>query len=223
MPGKLLVIDDEPMIRNLLVDSFEAESFIVYTAKDYDDAMEKMSCRPDIILLDINMPGRDGLELCSAIREHVSCPVLFLTARVTDEDKIRGLMTGGDDYITKPFNMDELIARVTAHLRREQRHTSGEVRFSGGLAIRYDERAVYHGNKQIPFSRREFDILSLLSQNPGLVFDKERIYEAVWGLEAEGSADVVKEHIRKIRAKLQQAIGRDVIETVWGVGYKWEK
>ena len=221
MPDKLLVIDDEPMIRQLLTDCFEAEGFLVYTARDYEDAMDKLSCRPDLLLLDINMPGRDGLELCRAVREHLSCPILFLTARVTDEDKIRGLMTGGDDYITKPFHLEELTARVTAHLRRERRRGGGEVRFSGELAIRYDERAVYCGNDPVPLSRREFDIVALLSQNPRLVFDKERIYEAVWGLEADGSAEVVKEHIRKIRAKLQQAAGRDVIETVWGVGYKW--
>ncbi len=222
-PYKILVIDDEKMIRDLLRDHFESEDYLVYTAENYDTAIRQLNHRPDIILLDISMPGIDGLSLCRNIRETVSCPILFLTAKVTELDTIMGFQAGGDDYITKPFRLKELSARVQAHLRRQERkHISGDIRFSNGLVIQYENRTVLYNNKEIPFSKREFDLVTFLARHPGQVFERDQIYESLWGLEADGSSEVVKEHIRKIRAKLSEVTGRDIIETVWGVGYKWQ-
>ena len=124
----------------------------------------------------------------------------------------------------KPFSLVELEARVQAHLRREARHQSqARVRFAGELAIDYLERRLFFGQEEIPLTKKEFDIVELLSQNPGQVFDKERIYEMVWGYDAEGDSNVIKEYVRKIRARLREVTGLDYIETVWGVGYKWKK
>ena len=219
---KILMIDDERMMRDLIKDHFTAEGYLVYTANDYESAMSGLNAEPDLILLDINMPGPDGLSLCRDIRDYISCPILFLTAKVTEQDKVHGLMAGGDDYITKPFSLEELTARVSAHLRREERQKiRNELRFSNGLVLVYGERTVCFKEKEIPFSKREFDIIELLSQNDGHVFEREQIYEKLWGLEADGNSDVIKEHIRKIRAKFLEATGNCMIETVWGVGYKW--
>lgn len=224
MAHKLLLVDDELMILDMLRLHFEGEGYIVLTAKTAGEALEKLSQGPDLILLDINMPGMDGLELCGQIRDHIACPILFLSARVGDEDKIQGLAVGGDDYITKPFHMPELLARVAAHLRREQRHaTATSAHFEDGLVIDYAGRAVYHGQTPLDFSGKEFEIIRLLSMNAGMVFDRERIYEKLWGYEGEGDSIVVKEHIRKIRNKLAAQTEKQYIETVWGVGYKWVK
>jgi DNA-binding response OmpR family regulator len=177
---------------------------------------------PDIILLDINMPGMDGLEVCQRIRMHVNCPILFLTAKVSEQDKINGLMIGGDDYIIKPFSIDELGARVKAHLRREARSNIKEkIKFTQELTINYSERSVYYKDEEVALTKTEFDILELLSMNKGQVFDKERIYEKLWGYDSEGDSAIVTEHIRRIRLKLSKYTEKPLIETVWGVGYKW--
>ncbi len=167
------------------------------------------------------MPGMDGLTVCRTIREHVACPILFLTARIESADQIAGFQAGADDYIVKPFDLDELGARVAAHLRREQRHSRAAVRFFGECAVDYSARTVTVGGQAVALSRREFDILELLSLHAGQVFDRERIYELVWGIDGGGSSDTVMEHVRKIRAKLAAHTSRSCIETVWGCGYKW--
>ncbi len=224
MKSKLLIIDDEEMILNMLKRNFEMENYSVLTAKNAEEALARLTNSPDMILLDINMPGMNGLELCTLIREHISCPILFLTARVTEQDKINGLAVGGDDYITKPFSMDELMARVMAHLRREKRsHSVTKAKFEGQLIIDYGNHTVYYDNKQLDFSNKEFQIIRLLSMNAGMVFDRETIYEKLWGFNNEGDSIVIKEHIRKIRNKLAEYTDKQYIETVWGVGYKWKK
>lgn len=224
MTYKIMVVDDEVMLTQLLSAHLADCGYLVFTANSGAEAMDKLRYQPDLIMLDINMPGMDGLELCSAIRDHVSCPILFLTARITEQDKVVGLMSGGDDYITKPFGLNELTARIAAHLRRDAR-TKAMIKIltSGKLTVDLNQRTVSYEGADILMSRREFDILELLIQHPGQVFDRERIYEAVWGYDAEGDSVVVKEHIRKIRAKLLEATGQKYIETVWGVGYKWSK
>ena len=224
MKRKILVVDDEVMITELLLDHLGDEGYEVYIANSAARALELLSENPDLIILDINMPETDGLEFCKNIREHVWCPILFLTARISEQDKINGLQYGGDDYITKPFSLKELSARVAAHLRRDERSRGGApVLTSGELLVNLSQRRVFYRDKEIDVSRREFDLIEFLLSNAGQVFDRERIYERIWGCDADGNADVIKEHIRKIRAKLCEAAGEEYIETVWGVGYKWNR
>ena len=175
-------------------------------------------------MLDINMPGTDVLAVCQRIRDHISCPILFLTARIEDADKVKGFAVGGDDYIVKPFSLIELEARVRAHLRREARHNfEAQIKFAGDLTIDYSERCLFFGGKRVGLAKKEFDIVEVLSQYPGQVFDKERIYEKVWGYDSEGDSSVVAEHIRRIRSKISAYTDKSYIETVWGCGYKWVK
>lgn len=225
MKHKILVVDDEAMITELLSDHLGDEGYEVYTANSAADALRLLPKNPDLIILDINMPETDGLEFCKNIREHVYCPVLFVTARITEQDKINGLQYGGDDYITKPFSLKELSARVAAHLRRDERTRGGSasVLTSGELLVNLSQRRIFYRDAEIEVSKKEFDLIEFLLTNAGQVFDRERIYERIWGYDADGSADVIKEHIRKIRAKLHEAAGEEYIETVWGVGYKWKR
>ena len=181
----LLIVDDETGIVDMIKSYFEPE-YDILTAYSGREALEKVSARPDLILLDINMPEMDGLEVCRQIREYINCPVLFLTARIESADKVVGFQTGADDYIVKPFDLDELGARIAAHLRREQRRQgNAAVRFFRELAIDYSARTVQLNGENIPLSKREFDIVELLSMNAGQVFDRERIYELVWGLDGD--------------------------------------
>lgn len=222
MKHKILVVDDEKGIATMMKSYFEMSGYHVYSAYDGKEALEKVACQPDIILLDINMPEMDGISVCQRIRKHISCPILFLTARIENKDKIIGLQAGADDYITKPFDIDELGARVEAHLRREQRkREQSVVRFFDELVIDYLKREVTVNSNLILLSKKEFDILELLSMNAGQVFDRERIYEVIWGIDGSGSSDTIMEHIRKIRSKLAVYTRHSYIDTVWGVGYKW--
>ena len=217
----ILIVDDERGIVDMM-NTYFSPQYEVLTAYSGEEAIQKAEKQPDLILLDINMPGIDGLTVCQTIREHITCPILFLTARIESTDKINGFQVGADDYIVKPFDLDELAARIAAHLRREQRrHNQSIVRFFGELAVDYSARTVTIHNKPVILSKREFDILELLSLNTGQVFDRERIYEAVWGIDGDGNSDTVMEHIRKIRSKLAVHTLHSYIETVWGCGYKW--
>ena len=222
MQEKILIVDDERGVVDMLKSYFEMRSFQVYTACSGEAALQQVAKNPDIVLLDINMPGMDGLTVCEKIRDHISCPILFLTARIETADKIRGFQAGGDDYIVKPFDIEELGARVAAHLRRENRKQEQSVlRFYGDMVIDYSRREVSVNGTLVTLSRKEFDIVELLSLHAGQVFDRERIYDIVWGLEGEGSSDTIMEHIRKIRGKFAGVSLHGYIETVWGVGYKW--
>lgn len=222
MNKKLLIVDDEKGIVTMLKKYFETQGYQTFYAFNGKEALEKATCQPDIILLDINMPEIDGLTVCQRIREHISCPILFLTARIETGDKIKGFDAGADDYIVKPFDLDELGARVEAHLRRENRKQGQTIlRFFGDMAIDYSKHEITIGQAPVMLSKKEFDIVELLSMNVGQVFDRERIYDAVWGLEGDGNSDTIMEHIRKIRAKFAALSLHSYIETVWGVGYKW--
>lgn len=224
MAQNIMVVDDEIEILNMLKRYFTLNGYHVITATDGKEALEKMNCQPDIILLDINMPDLDGLSLCKSIRNFVTCPILFLTANIEEQDKIKGFGVGGDDYIVKPFSIDELGARVAAHLRRENRaNFKTKVMFDDFWVIDYMERAVYFKNQQIPLLKKEFDIIEVLSLSAGQIFDKERLYEAAWGIDGLGNNSVVAEHIRKIRAKFEAVGAKPYIQTVWGVGYKWQR
>ena len=223
MRNKILIVDDEPGVVALLKDYFEINNYLVLTARGGEEAIKQAGREPDIILLDINMPKMDGLEVCRRIREHISCPIIFLTARALDMDKITGFVSGGDDYVTKPFSIEELGARVAAHLRRENRRAGNtKVRFEDDLVIDYAANTVSIQGEEIQLAKKEFEIIALLSENRGQVFDKERIYERLWGYYADGDSSVIAEHIKRIRSKLKSAGAGEHVETVWGVGYKWK-
>ena len=222
MNEKILIVDDEKGVVDMLKSYFEMRSFQVYTARNGEAALQQIARNPDIVLLDINMPDMDGLTVCEKVREYISCPILFLTARIETADKIKGFQAGGDDYIIKPFDIDELGARVSAHLRREGRkQEQSTLRFFKDMVIDYSKREVSINGVQIALSKKEFDIVELLSVHSGQVFDRERIYDIVWGLDGDGSSDTIMEHIRKIRSKFAAVSLHSYIETVWGVGYKW--
>lgn len=234
--SRILIADDEKELVALLKDSLEERGHVVLTAYDGPQALQQARCLPDLILLDVMMPGADGFEVCRRIRADVDCPILFLSARQAEADRIRGLTLGGDDYLLKPFSLKELLARIDAHLRREARaqerrgaaaggapHRGSRLTF-GALSLDLLARQAVVGERPLALTRREFDVVELLALHPGQVFSKEQIYERVWGYDAEGDAATVTEHVKKIRAKLAEAgAPLDWIATVWGIGYRWEK
>jgi len=220
MAYRILVADDEADIVRLLQDLFTRQGYQVLAACGGKEALELCSQKPDLILLDVNMPDMDGFTLCRQIRDFVSCPILFLTAKTEEADVLTGLGLGGDDYLTKPFRVAELRARVAAHLRREQRTPHARLR-RGALDFDLGERAVYWKDTPLKLTKGEYAICEYLAMHPGQTFSKEQLYEAAFGYDGEADASAVTEHIKNIRAKLRPA-GESPIETVWGVGYKWK-
>lgn len=224
MGYRLLIIDDDRALLKMLRRYFEMKKYEVITAENGAEGLEKMKLQPDIILLDINMPWIDGIEVCRRIRDKTACPVLFLTARTEEQDIVNGLSSGGDDYICKPFGLKELDARIMAHLKREERGRSRtKRRFRGELSIDYGAKAVQIHEAALELTKLEYAIVEFLSMNPGMVFEKERIYERVCGLDAGGDSRVITELVRRIRNKLRQYTETEYIETVWGMGYRWKK
>lgn len=217
----ILIVDDERDIADMLKGYFELSGYLAAVAYDGDAAIQATRRNPDLILLDVNMPGRDGFEVCRTIRESVTCPIIFLTARVEDADMIDGFASGGDDYVTKPFSLQVLGARVAAQLARERRRSAlSVVRMSDEISIDFGRMQVFVNGKPVPLPRKEYEICALLAKHPTQVFDRAMIYERVWG--GAGDSSVVTEHIRRLRRALQEA-GADpaCIRTVWGVGYSW--
>jgi two-component system, OmpR family, lantibiotic biosynthesis response regulator NisR/SpaR len=181
--------------------------------------------KPALIILDVMMPEMDGFELCEQIRKSVSCPIIFVSAKNSEQDRIKGLMVGGDDYIEKPFSLKELKTRIYAHLRREHRNRHKEYHrlHQKNLIIDTSAYEVHCHNEKVTFTHREFEILKYFVLHPNQVLSKDQIYDHVWGLEAIGDTFTVTEHIKKIRAKLlKHDPNTTYISTVWGVGYKWE-
>ncbi len=224
MPYKILIIDDDTELLKMLRKYFEMKKYEITTAENGIEGLNKIKLQPDIILLDVNMPKIDGIEICRKIRDKVSCPIIFLTARVEEQDIVNGFSSGGDDYILKPFNLKELDARIAAHLKREERRKiKTECSFWGELSIDYRAKTVQIHEKYLELTKLEYAIIEFLSMNPGMVFDKERIYEKVCGFDAEGDSRVITELIRRIRNKFQKYTETEYIETVWGMGYRWIK
>lgn len=224
MKYKILIVDDDKSLLKMMHGYFELKEYQVITAGNGEEALEKVNENPDLILLDINMPKFNGIEVCRRIRDKISCPILFLTARIEEQDRVNGLLSGGDDYILKPFSLKELDARIIAHLKREERHkVRSEYRFKNDLIIDYISKRVQIGAEYVDLTKMEYEILEFLSMNPGQVFDKERIYEKVCGYDAEGDSRVVTEIIRRIRKKFADWTVAEYIETVWGMGYRWTK
>lgn len=224
MQNKILLVDDDLALLKMLSRYLSGKNYEIMTAENAITAITMIKDQPDLILLDINMPGMDGLELCRQIRDKISSPILFLTAKAEEQDRVNGLLSGGDDYIVKPFSLKELEARIIAHLKREERRrTDISYHFSGGLMIDYSARTVSFGDTVIDFTRTEFEIIEFLSMHPGQVFDRERIYERVCGYDAEGDSRGITELVRRIRKKLNACTQTEYIETVWGMGYRWRK
>ncbi|SHE09974.1 transcriptional regulator [Chlamydia abortus] len=225
MKEKILIVDDEHEIVDFIRDALLDDGYEVAAAYSGEQVFEQLAARPDLIILDVMMPGMNGWEVCHAIRGRVSCPILFLSARHGEEDQIRGLMVGGDDYMVKPFSIKEMKARIKAHLRREQRNRTDRSRLilhDGELALDTESYELYIRDQRISLTVREFEIVQFMLMHPNQVFSREQIYEKIWGLNAEGDSSTITEHIKKIRAKLADADpDRTYISTVWGIGYRW--
>ena len=229
MAYRILIVDDEPILTELLSSHLQDHGYTVSVANSSDEALAKLNTKPNLILLDINMPGMDGLELCKVIRNHIVCPILFLTARITEQDKVNGLRAGGDDYITKPFNPLELTARVRTQLRRytryntaapQQEQTEKDIR---GLHMDKDAHHCSLNGQEVVLTSIEFNILWYLCERQGSVVSSEELFEAVWGEKYLDNNNTVMAHIARIREKLKEPARRPkYIKTVWGVGYTIE-
>lgn len=218
--ANILAVDDDRDLCTLLKTALERDGHMVETRCTGADVTSSLCRWADCILLDIMMPGEDGFATCRRIRALAACPILFLTAKTEEADVLTGLGLGGDDYLSKPFRIAELRARVAAHLRRESRAPRSRIR-RGGLDFDLEERAVYCGEEPLHLTRGEYAICAHLAAHPAQTFTKEQIYEAVFGFDGTADSSAITEHIKNIRAKLR-AVGLSPIQTVWGVGYKWE-
>ena len=226
----IIIVDDEREIADLVDVVLQNEGYETLKFYDSQEAYREIQSNAniDLAILDVMMPGIDGFELCTKIRENYTYPIIMLTARIEDIDKITGLSIGADDYVTKPFNPLELLARVKAQLRRYKKYDAKKANtkiFEGnGLMINQNEHTVLLFDEKINLTPTEFDILWLLCENAGSVVSSESIFEAVWKEDYLDSNNTVMVHIRRLREKLKEP-PRDprIIKTVWGVGYKVEK
>lgn len=216
---KILAVDDDVQILKLIRNALAKEGYEVTVQSDPLELKKMKLTDYQLILLDVMMPKVDGFTLCEEIRGKVDCPILFLTAKTKEADIIRGLGIGGDDYITKPFGIGELRARVKAHLRRETREKKHVVSVNG-VRFYLKEKKAYYSGKELGLTKSEYAICEYLALNRGQVFSKDRIYEHVFGYEKESDNSVITEHVKNIRAKGKKA-GFEPIETVWGIGYRW--
>lgn len=223
----ILIVDDDENIRNLLSIYLENEGFNTIKANNAKEAIEIIEGNEiELILLDIMMPQMDGIEACMKIRKEKNMPIIMISAKSEDMDKIHGLIAGADDYITKPFNPLELIARVKAQLRRYQKYnTQANISKSrieiGDLLIDTDTRQVWVGREEIRLTPKEFDILELLARNKGITLSIRKIYEMVWKEEFFKADNTVTVHITNLREKIEANPKNPIyIKTIWGVGYK---
>lgn len=219
--ARLLVIDDEKAILDLVKNSLEKDGHIVTICESAADVTINTLKNYDLILLDIMMPDVDGFMFCNKIRGIVDCPILFLTAKVMETDIIYGLGIGADDYITKPFRIGELRARVTAHLRRERREHHNTLGFEQEIKFDLSSKELFMKGKKVDLTKSEYEICEYLARNRGQVFTREQIYEAVFGFDGNSDNSTIATHIKNIRSKLA-GYGVTPINTVWGVGYRWE-
>jgi DNA-binding response OmpR family regulator len=221
---KILVVDDEPTIREIVVGYLERDGFKTLEAADGNRARELLeSDPPDLVVLDLMLPGTDGLELCRWIRSRSRLPVIMLTARGEESDRIVGLELGADDYVTKPFSPRELAARVRTVLRRAEPEIVPEEQLSfDGLAIDSSTREVTRDGEHLRLTAREFDLLWFLASHPRRVFSREQLMRRVWGYSAALDTGTVTVHMRRLREKIEADPSHPRhLETVWGVGYRF--
>jgi len=220
----ILVVDDEPVVRDVVVKYLERDGFATMQAANGDDARGLIETRePSLVVLDVMLPGIDGLELCRWIRSRADLPVILLTARVDEADRIVGLELGADDYVTKPFSPRELVSRVRAVLRRSQPdRLRTHVVSAGDLSIDSGARRVTRGGEDVALTAKEFDLLWLLARNPGVVFSRETLMERVWGYHSAVDTGTVTVHVRRLREKIEPEPSTPThLQTVWGVGYRF--
>ncbi len=227
--SRILIIEDEESIADLEKDYLEVSNFEVKVETRGDTGLKAALAEPfDLIILDLMLPGMDGFEVCRRIREQKNVPILMVSAKKDDIDKIKGLGLGADDYMTKPFSPSELVARVKAHLAQYERlvgvgkpeNTVIEIR---GLKIDKTARRVWVDGEERQFTTKEFDLLTFLAENPNHVFSKEELFRRVWNMDSVGDIATVTVHIKKIREKLEYDTSNpQYIETIWGVGYRFK-
>lgn len=222
MKYKILAIDDDEKILRLIANALKANNFHVETRKYIEEINICDFTGFDLILLDVMMPI-SGLEICRSIRSQIATPILFLTAKDFEEDLLKGIQAGADDYITKPFSIKELIARIQMHLRREERsnHASKE-EIDSNIAFYRDRQEVYYQSKRISLTKREFDLLYLLAKNENRIFSTEELYNYLYPVDSDAQLRSITEYIYQIRQKFK-IHQIDPIKTVWGGGYKWKK
>ena len=216
----ILAVDDDRDLCDLLRTALERDGHTVTVLHSGAEVAERHCAWADCILLDVMMPGEDGFATCRRVRALAGCPILFLTARTGEADVLRGLGLGGDDYLTKPFRLAELRARVNAHLRRQNRAPSHRIQ-RGGVTFDLQAGEAFCGEVPLRLTRGEYALCEYLALHAGRTFSKEQLYEAAFGFDGTADTSAVTEHIKNIRAKLR-ACGLQPIETVWGIGYRWK-
>ena len=227
--SRILIIEDEEAIADLEKDYLELSDFDVTIEHDGEEGLKQaLSGDYGLIILDLMLPGMDGFEVCKHIREKKDVPVIMVSAKKDDIDKIRGLGLGADDYLTKPFSPSELVARVKAHLSRYSRLVGNNAKKndiieSRELKIDKTARRVFIDGVEKPFTTKEFDLLTFLAENPNHVFSKEELFRQIWNMESVGDIATVTVHIKKIREKIEYDTSNpQYIETIWGVGYRFK-
>ena len=226
---KIMIVDDDNNIAELISLYLTKECFECKIVNDGEEALSVFpSFQPNLILLDLMLPGVDGFEICRQIRMRKNTPVIMVSAKKDDIDKIRGLGLGADDYMTKPFSPSELVARVKAHLARYERLVNSSVQENDiievrGIKIDKTARRVWVDGEERAFTTKEFDLLTFLAQNPNHVFTKEELFREIWDMESVGDIATVTVHIKKIREKIEKQSSKpQYIETIWGVGYRFK-
>ena len=229
MRKRILIIEDEVSIAELEKDYLELSGFEVEIQNDGEEGLEKaLQEEYDLFILDLMLPGIDGFEICRKIREKKNTPIIMVSAKKEDIDKIRGLGLGADDYITKPFSPSEMVARVKAHLARYDRLIGSGMPVNETVEIRGPKidktaRRVWVNGEEKNFTTKEFDLLAFLAQNPNHVFTKEELFSKIWDMESIGDIATVTVHIKKIREKIEfNTTKPQYIETIWGVGYRFK-
>lgn len=227
--SKILIVEDEETIADLEKDYLELSGFKVEVANDGQSGLLKaLKENYDLFILDLMLPGVDGFDICRQIREEKNTPIIMVSAKKDDIDKIRGLGLGADDYMTKPFSPSELVARVKAHLARYDRLTGSAVEKNKvleirGLKIDTTARRVWINGEEKPFTTKEFDLLTFLASHPNHVYTKEELFREIWDMESIGDIATVTVHIKKIREKVEMDTSNpQYIETIWGVGYRFK-
>ncbi|MBX5467878.1 MAG: response regulator transcription factor [Firmicutes bacterium] len=224
MAQRILVVDDEAAIVELVEYNLEREGFEVLTEAEGPKAVERARAeRPDLIILDVMLPGMSGMDVCRELRKTTDVPIILLTARKDEVDRVLGLELGADDYVTKPFSPRELVARVKAILRRSQRQASeGEAVAASGLVVDEERRQVTLDGRRLDLTFTEFELLATLAKNPGRAFSRDELLSRIWGQDFYGDARTVDVHIRHLREKLEEdPAAPRFIETVRGVGYRF--